>query len=77
MKWIKVEDDTPHCRHECTTTGSYISNTVLISNCNEYSSIGFGHVSEEGVWTCYDGEHDFMNIVKVTHWMPIPELPKD
>ncbi|EXA70274.1 hypothetical protein J503_0522 [Acinetobacter baumannii 984213] len=54
-----------------------ISNTVIISNSDNHPSIGFGHIQDDGVWVVYEGEYDFMNPSKVTHWMPLPEPPKN
>ena len=75
-EWISVEDRLPIRRYECFETGNLISRSVLITNKNESPSIGVGHVDDNGSWTCYDGEHDFMNVSSVTHWMPLPEPPK-
>ena len=76
MKWISIKDKLPPCDYECCETGDYVSNVVLVTDNNSYSySLGFGHVNSEGKWTVYDGEHDFMNVQNVTHWMPHIEMP--
>lgn len=76
-EWISVKEWLPSCDHELHETGECVSNVVMIHNANSYDfSLGFGHVNDEGEWTAYDGEHDFMNVVDVTHWKPLPSLPK-
>lgn len=76
-EWISVDDGLPDCEFELFETGDYVSNVVMVHSSNTFGfNIGFGHVNEGGVWSVYDGEHDFMNVVNVTHWMPLPEPPK-
>ena len=77
MSWIKCSDKLPPCNYELRETGEYVSEVVLVHNINSYEfNTGFAHVNDEGVWTVYDGEHDFMNVGDVTHWQPLPKLPK-
>lgn len=74
--WISVEDGLPPCDFEFCETGERVSNAVLIHSAATYGfNMGMGHVNEDGVWNVYSGEHDFMNVLMVTHWMPLPELP--
>lgn len=64
--WISVDDDLP-CNHEELTHSNY-TDRVLISARNGYSEIAF--MSKiENVWV-------WETPIKVSHWMPIPELPK-
>lgn len=76
MKWISVKDRLPPCEFELVQTDESVSNVVLVSDNNSYSySLGFGHVNSDGIWTVYDGEHDFMNVQNVTHWAEHIEMP--
>lgn len=76
-EWISVNERLPSCGHELNETGGCVSNVVMIHNANSYKfSLGFGHVNDKGEWAAYDGEHDFMNVVDVTHWQPLPSFPK-
>lgn len=77
MEWISVDEQLPQCKHECTQTGMEISNTVVVSDSNNHPSIGFGHLQDDGNWVVYEGEYDFMMPSHVTHWMPLPEPPKN
>lgn len=77
MGWISVKNGLPPCEYEHFETGDYVSSVVMVHDVNSYEfNVGFGHVNDEGIWTVYDGEHDFMNVQNVTHWMPLPEPPK-
>lgn len=76
-EWISVKNKLPECEFELCENGDYVSNVVLVCNINSYEfNTGFGHINDNGAWSVYDGEHDFMNVSNVTHWMPLPELPK-
>lgn len=77
-KWISVEDELPPCDFEFCETGEHVSNVVLIHSAATYGfNMGMGHVNEDGVWNVYSGEHDFMNVLEVTHWMPLPDAPQE
>lgn len=76
--WISVEDGLPPCDFEFCETGECVSNVVLIHSAATYGfNMGMGHVNEDGVWNVYSGEHDFMNVLEVTHWMPLPDAPQE
>ena len=64
MKWISVKDRLPEEKVNCIVhyQNSYCDN-------DGYWAIGF---------CCYDGEKfQFDPAYKVTHWMPLPEPPKE
>lgn len=67
--WISVEDDLP-CNHEELIDKEYsnqITKVIIVRYRDE--SVAFARmIKHEGQWK-------FSN--KVTHWMPIPELPKE
>lgn len=74
--WISVEEGLPPCEFEFCETGERVSNAVLIHSATTYGfNMGMGHINEDGIWSAYSGEHDFMNVLDVTHWMPLPEPP--
>lgn len=77
-KWVSVEDRLPPCDFEFCETGEQVSNVVLIHSAATYGfNMGMGHVNEDGVWNAYSGEHDFMNVLNATHWMPLPDAPQE
>jgi hypothetical protein len=78
-QWISVKDRLPECRLECTSSGTDVSNTVYLLGDSIGGSPGYGigHLQSDGIWVCYDGEHDFMCITCVTHWMAMPAAPKE
>lgn len=65
--WISVEDDLP-CNHQDLTHSNY-TDRVLISARNGFVEVAF--MSKiENVWV-------WETPIKVSHWMPIPKLPKE
>lgn len=73
--WIKCTDRLPECGHECTTDETLVSDTLLVTDEGDPSSLGMAHMLEDGTWKLYGGEHDFMHIKTVTHWQPLPRPP--
>lgn len=64
----------PVCEYELCETGECVSQVVMVHDANSYEfNIGFGHVNDMGEWNVYNGEHDFMNVLNVTHWMLPPD----
>ena len=64
--WISVDDDLP-CNHQDLIHSNY-TDRVLVSARNGYSEIAFMSIIED-VW-------EWSTLINVSHWMPIPELPK-
>ena len=64
--WISVDDDLP-CYHEELTHSNY-TNRVLIAAKNGFVEVAFmSKIENVWVWDIP---------IKVTHWMPMPRLPK-
>ena len=65
--WISVDNDLP-CNHQDLTHSNY-TDRVLISARNGFVEVAF--MSKiENVWV-------WETPIKVSHWMPIPKLPKE
>lgn len=63
MEWIKVEDRLPSEDMFC----------IVFVQMNDYRNVHAGLYSKDNGFL-----DDFYNIeVGVTHWMPLPEPPKD
>lgn len=73
--WIDVNEKTPAVRYEHNNL--YVSQSVMVTD-SEYHGYytGFGHINDNGEWVIYRADVDFMNPQKVTHWQPIPQLPR-
>ena len=77
-QWISVEDDLP-CNHEelrkddCNTKDVWV---ILLWNDNpKHRLIGYRNMyNKVGSLRWYWPNPKYL---KVTHWMPIPELPKE
>ena len=69
--WISVEDDLP-CNHEelLKSQESYRTKSVIVRFDNDLH--GFAYMVK------IDNKWEWLNGIKgITHWMPIPKLPKE
>ena len=64
--WISIEDDLP-CNHKELIHSNY-TDRVLVSSRNGYFEVAFMCIIEDA-W-------EWNNLITVSYWMPIPELPK-
>ena len=64
--WISVKDDLP-CNHKELIHSNY-TDRVLVSSRNGYFEVAFMCIIEDA-W-------EWNNLITVSYWMPIPELPK-
>lgn len=64
--WISVDDDLP-CNHKELIHSNY-TDRVLVSSKNGYVEVAFMCIIEDA-W-------EWNNLITVSYWMPIPELPK-
>ena len=65
--WISVEDDLP-CNHKELIHSNYTDRVLVLSR-NGYSEVAFMCIIEDA-W-------EWNTLITVSHWMPIPELPKE
>lgn len=81
QKWIPVTERLPEDRQKilCYKQGKYAScvMTAAYSQCLEkYCDIDFHGVKHGGFFD-YDSEYGYYELRDVTHWMPLPEPPKE
>ena len=66
-EWINVYDKLPDNEDDvllvCETYGGFGKQHILL----------IGYLSN-GLWNLYHGTDD---VIRVTHWIPIPDLPKE
>ena len=80
QEWISVKDRLPE------EDGAYLVTTNSFGDCQ---SVKFRWFAKDGenvdthdlagqkdVWYLYDSECGYVSIKTVTHWMPMPALPK-
>ena len=80
QEWISVNDRLPE------KDGAYLT---VINLFGYHSSINVHYFAKDGeavdeynlagekdVWYFYDSEYGYVSTDSVTHWMPLPELPK-
>ena len=75
--WISVEDDLP-CNHKELMENEYKTKKVLVVMSSDKSSSKNIEICYMTSQYCAIGNWYWINTLKthVTHWMPLPELPK-
>ena len=80
QEWISVKDRLPEKDGGYLVVINYFGNHQSINvrsfakageTVNEYDLAG-----EKNVWYRYDSEYGYVSTDSVTHWMPLPEMPK-
>ena len=71
--WISVDEDLP-CNHE-ELIHFDLTNNVLVIDDKQNTSIAFMKKYKDNEWV-WDSTNNFVFLPLITHWMPIPELPK-
>ena len=66
--WISVKDDLP-CNHEELTEGDNTSCVLTLNDCDECIVMCMWKSNRKWIW----GRGDML----ITHWMRLPELPKE
>ena len=82
MEWISVKKQLPK------KDGRYLVREVLFNNTPWYKILSFAkdarkvdkydfHRGWKNVWYYYDSEWGHITVDSVTHWMELPEEPKE
>lgn len=73
VQWTSVKDGLPETDNECTARDLNVSATFFVRGIDVTGGQGCGlaDYQEDGKWHCYGGDHDFMHIVEVTHYLPV------
>ena len=66
--WISVKDDLP-CNHEELTPKDYTVEVLALDDCDSYIVVRMWKFHDKWVWGLDD--------LPITHWMRLPELPKE
>lgn len=79
MDWIRVEDQLPEKGVVCLLYITYPKGTSF--NCRAdplpRNFIQIGGLRWDGKFISYDDQYSEVGLKYVTHWMPLPEKPKD
>ena len=81
-KWISVKKTLPNVNgtYLCVFDGwdgrSYIKTASFTTNLEKLDEYDFKGEKRPG-WYGYDSEWGFFEYDSITHWMPLPELPKE
>lgn len=69
--WISVKDDLPCNHEELLDQESYNNETVIVlTACGNSYSLNWMELKRHSEW-------EWHNIQNITHWMKLPELPKE
>lgn len=78
-EWISVEDKLPESGRYLVFQKSVISSGhcafATFTQC--YSGLLGDPMNGKQLWYKYDGEYGDYEVTNVTHWMPLPEAPKE
>ena len=72
--WISVEDDLP-CNNPNNIHFGFTNNVLAIDDKNN-TFIAHMMKGKDNKWV-WDSSHGFAFLHHITHWMPIPKLPKE
>ena len=78
-EWISVKDRLPDKdgKYLCfSTNGNFIDVCGFAKSLHKVDKYDFKGIRRKG-WYTYSGEWGYYEISCITHWMPIPELPKE
>lgn len=78
MEWISVKDRLPeengrYLVYKVCSYGNYIDIARWTSNYEGFEE----HLNDKAIWYKYDSEFGDYEIDGITHWMSLPESPKD
>ena len=78
-QWISVKDRLPEKDGGYLVVSNYFSHQSI--NVRSFAKAGetvneYDLAGEKNVWYRYDSEYGYVSTDSVTHWMPLPELPK-
>ena len=76
-KWISVKDKLPKINNKylCVLNNCAISICSFAHNLKKVDKYDFN--TNKSGWYDYDSEWGYYEVSNVTHWMPLPELPKE
>ena len=76
-KWVSVKDKLPKKNNDylCVLNTHTISVCSFAHNLKKVDKYDFD--AKKSGWYDYDSEWGYYEITNVTHWMPLPELPKE
>ena len=78
-KWIPVKERLPEEKCKCLVYKKHIGLSALVSFTNDLESIDEYDFQGQKRWGFfyYDSEYGYCESLGVTHWMPLPEPPKE
>ena len=80
MTWISVKERLPDCNgkflvHKMVWNSSIISTLYFAKDGEKICEYDLKGAKD--VWYDYDCEWGYFSVDSVTHWMPLPEPPKE
>lgn len=72
MEWISVNDELPEYRKPVIIGGIWNKHDFMVEGVNRLKSTIHNETGKHLDWEKSNGIH-----MVITHWMPLPEPPKD
>ena len=80
QEWISVDDRLPEEDGDYLVTKKYFGGRQIIDVCafaKDGETVSKYDLAEgKNIWYFYDNEYGYISTITVTHWMPLPALPK-
>ena len=79
-KWIPVLERLPEKDGRYATVcnfGNGVTSRGFLSFAKDGKKVDYNLTGKKNVWYEFDREWGFVSIDSVTHWMPLPEPPKE
>lgn len=83
QEWISVKDRMPNDRQKVLVFQNkteyritYIDICRYSKNLSDVDAFDFAGILHDGFYS-YDPEYGYYEVCGVTHWMPLPEPPKE
>ena len=79
MEWISVEDQLPEIGHVCILYQTYPKTTMFNCRANPLrrNFTIIGGLRYNGKFIAYHDQYNNNGLEHITHWMPLPDPPKD
>lgn len=78
-EWISIKDEMPRMGEPVLLIQTFPSKTMFNLRADPLGKCFYlvGGLRYDGKFVSFDNQYSEMGIGHISHWMPLPELPKD